>query len=153
MPSEIDIMVTSLDSADVKLVAEVKLRLKDTAVAERQLKDRMLQLSCPVGLIITPETMSIYSDQYKSTKPESIEKVGQFPIGNLLDFRPSRAGIAEASSDALYFETFVQSWLENLPQTATPEHVNNSEFWRVLNIYVLPAIENGQVRAAAPRYR
>ena len=153
MPSEIDIMVTSPDSADVKLVAEVKLRLKDTAVAERQLKDRMLQLSCPVGLIITPETMSIYSDQYKSTKPESIEKIGRFPIGHLLDFSPSRAGTAEGSSDALYFETFVQSWLENLPQTATPEHVNNSEFWRILNIYVLPAIENGKVRAAAPRYR
>jgi hypothetical protein len=148
VPAEIDIIVSSPDSTEARLIVEAKLVVRDFATAEAQLKNYMLQLSCPVALIVTPERMRIYSDRYTSTTPDSIEAVGDYAIGHLLNFSPGDRSPHEARR----FEAAVQHWLENLPQTASPELVNDSGFWRALNTYVIPAIETGKVRAAAPRY-
>ena len=148
MSAEIDIIVSSPDSTEARLIVEAKLAVRDFATAEAQLKSYMLQLSCPVALIVTPERMRIYADRYTSAAPESIQTVGDFAIGHLLGFRPSD----KSPNDAQRFETAVQRWLEHLPQTASPELINDSSFWRALNTYVIPAIETGKVRAAAPRY-
>ncbi len=144
MRADIDIVVSSADSTESLLIVETKLSDLDPSIAEAQLKHYMLHLSCPVGLIVTPKRMWVYSDRYTSRNPDSIERIGEFAIGHLLQFKSG----SEAS-----FQDAVQHWLENLPQTAWPERVNNSELWRALNIYVLPAIETGKVRAAVPRYR
>ncbi|HXY24285.1 MAG TPA: hypothetical protein VEI73_06515 [Candidatus Acidoferrum sp.] len=144
MRADIDIVVSSADSTDSLLIVETKLSDRDPSNPEAQLKQYMLQLSCPVGLIVTPEKMRIYADRYTSRNSDSIERVGEFAIGHLLQFK---------SGSEAFFQDAVQHWLENLPQTASPERVNNSELWRALNIYVLPAIEAGKVRAAVPRYR
>ena len=144
MPADIDILVSSPDSTESLLIVEAKLSDQVPADAEAQLKQSMLQLSCPVGLIVTPEKMSIYLDRLTSRGPDSIERIGDFSIGHLLQFK---------SGSGMAFQDAVKHWLENLPQTISPERVNNSDFWRALNIYVLPAIETGKVRAAAPRYR
>lgn len=144
MPADIDIIVSSPDSTESLLIVEARLADRTPAVTETRLKESMLQLSCPVGLIVTPERMSIYLERFTSRKPDSIELIGEFAIGHLLQFK---FGSAPAFEDA------VQHWLENLPQTASSERVNNSDLWRALNIYILPAIEAGKVRAAAPRHR
>jgi hypothetical protein len=149
MPAEIDIIVSSPDSTEARLIVEAKLVMQDRAAAEAQLKLSMLQLSCPVGLIITPERMWIYSDRYTSSTPGSIQTIGDFAIGHLLRFTPSDRSPREGGR----FESAVQHWLENLPQTASPELINDSSLWRALNTYIIPAIETGKVRAAAPRHR
>lgn len=144
MPADIDIIVSSPDLTESLLIVEAKLADRDPSATEARLKESMLQLSCPVGLIVTPEKMLIYSDRFTSRKPDSIERIGEFAIGHLLRFK---------SGSAPAFEDAVQHWLENLPQTTSSERVNNSDLWRALNIYILPAIEAGKVRAAVPRYR
>jgi hypothetical protein len=45
---------------------------------------------------------------------------------------------------------FVQRWLEDLPKHPAKEVPN--ELREALRDYVLPAIANGEVRAAHPRY-
>lgn len=144
MPADIDIIISSPDSTESLLIVEVKSSNRAPKTAEAQLKESMLQLSCPVGLIVTPEKMSVYLDRFTSRKPDSIERIGEFAIGHLLQFK---------SGSEAAFQDAVQHWLENLPQTASSERVNNSDLWRALNIYILPAIETGKVRAAAPRSR
>jgi hypothetical protein len=92
--------------------------------------------------------MWVYVDKFISTTPDSIEKVGEFAIGDLLRFK-----LADASPHAArQFESRVQKWLEELPKTSTQDRVADARLWQVLNRYVLPAIESGEVRAAAPRY-
>lgn len=108
----------------------------------------MLQLSCPIALIVTPEKMWVYADQYLSAKPDSIAKIGEFEISDLLRFQ----GTDSSPTTAKHFEAAVQRWLETLPSTATRDRVKDKNLWRVLNKYVLPAIETGEVRAAAPRH-
>lgn len=146
MPANIDIIVRSADSTETKLLVETKLRFADLARVEEQLKSAMLEVSCPVGIIVTPEKMRVYADEYTSTTPESIGLVGEFAISDLLSYRSS-GNAAEAK-----FENFVQHWLETLPQTATRARISDARLWEALNRFVLPAIESGEVRAAAPRY-
>jgi hypothetical protein len=149
MPAHIDIIVRSPDSTEVKLVVETKLFINDMAAVEEELKSSMVHLSCPVGLIITPEKMWVYADTYSSSDVASIQGVGEFKISHLLSYKHSaNERTADQSRD---FENIVQHWLESLPQTATREHVADRRLWDELNKYVLPAIESGDVRAAAPR--
>lgn len=147
MPANIDIIVRSADSTETKLLVETKLRFADLARVEEQLKSAMLEVSCPVGIIVTPEQMWVYADEYTSTGPASIHLVGEFAISNLLRYKA--AGSAAQGRD---FESFVQHWLETLPQTATRARISDARLWDTLNRFVLPAIESGEVRAAAPRY-
>ncbi|HKQ86775.1 MAG TPA: hypothetical protein VJS43_08400 [Candidatus Acidoferrales bacterium] len=147
MPANIDIIVRSADSTETKLLVETKLSLVDLARVEGQLKGAMLDVSCPVGIIVTPERMWMYVDEYTSTGPTSIHLVGEFAIGDLLRYKgPGSAG------EGRDFENFVQHWLEILPQIATRDRVPNARLWDALNRFVLPAVETGDVRAAAPRY-
>jgi hypothetical protein len=143
MPEGIDIIVRSSDSTDVKLVVETKLAVRDLAAVEYQLKSSMLHLSCPVGLIVTPEKMWAYADRYLSSDITSILTLGEFGISHLL---PDTSKANERR-----FENTVQQWLEALPRTATRERVADEKLWDVLTKYILPAVETGDVRAAAPR--
>ncbi|HEY6465367.1 MAG TPA: hypothetical protein VIY69_05205 [Candidatus Acidoferrales bacterium] len=146
MPANIDIIVRSADSTETKLLVETKLKIADVSRAEEQLKGAMLQLSCPVGVIVTPEQMWVYADEYTSTKPTSIQLVGEFSIADLLRYK------ASSDDDGRRFERFVQHWLETLPQIASRRSVTDKKLWDALSRFVVPAIETGDVRAAAPRY-
>jgi hypothetical protein len=148
MPAEIDIVVSSPDSTEARLIVETKLVLRDRSAAVNRLRTAMLQMSCPVGLLLTPEKMWVYADTFESARPDSIESVGEFKIGHLLGFTPTES----SPNGARLFESRVQKWLEDLPRTATQDRVADKRLWQVLNRYVLPAIETGEVRAAAPRY-
>jgi hypothetical protein len=47
----------------------------------------------------------------------------------------------------------VTPWLEALPSNAQRMARNGDHFWKVVTTYTLPALESGEIRAAAPRYR
>jgi hypothetical protein len=148
MPAEIDIIVSSPDSTDVRLVVETKLALRDFNSAESNLRNSMWQLSCPLGLLITPDKMWVYSDSFLSAGPESMEKIGEFGIEDLLSFDKKD----NSPQEARRFESYVQRWIEVLPQLATDKKLTDSALKEILQKYLVPAIEFGDVRAAGPRY-
>jgi hypothetical protein len=148
MPAQADIIVTSPDSTEVNLVVEAKLRFTDFPATERQLKHYMLQVRCPLGILISPERVWIYRDRFTSNSEESIERLGEFGITGLLPFH-SVPAMADPKAAAAAFEDAVQDWLESLPSSDTGGL--EPRFRSVIDHYVVPAIENGIVGAAGPR--
>lgn len=150
MPAQADIIVTSPDSTDVNLVVEAKLRFADFPTAERQLKHYMLQVRCPLGILISPERLWIYRDRFTSNSEESVERLGEFGIPGLLPFQAVLA-MADPKAAPAAFEDAVQNWLEGLPRSNTRELFSDPELRSAIDHYIVPAIENGIVGAAGPR--
>ncbi|MGA2136665.1 MAG: hypothetical protein ABSH50_30615 [Bryobacteraceae bacterium] len=135
-----DIIVTGPDG--VLLVVDAKTTLTDLARSEEQLKRYMSGMQCPTGVLITPEHMWVYRDLYTAPSPESIRRIAEFDMWGLWQQPPP--------VEAISFEIFVQQWLERLAQQPTqdlPAKISGA-----LREYVLPAVTNGEVRAAHPRY-
>jgi hypothetical protein len=148
MPAQADIIVTSPDSTEVNLVVEAKLRFTDFTEAERQLKRYMLQIRCPLGILISPERLWIYRDRFTSNSEESIERLGEFATVGLVPFLPVPA-MADPQAAAAAFEDAVQDWLESLPSSKT--RGLEPTLRSAIDHYIVPAIENGIVGAAGPR--
>ena len=145
MPAQADIIVSSPDSTEVKLVVEAKLRITERQDAEHQLKNFMLQVRCPLGLLVSPQRLFVYIDRFTSDSEESIEQIGEFDIAGLLKVRPG------ADGDPVAFENAVQAWLENLSTISIRDRVRDPKLLEIINHYILPAVETGVVRAAGPR--
>jgi hypothetical protein len=139
-----DIIVTDPKGSDVALVVEAKTNLRDLESSERQLKRYMTGTLCPVGLIVTPQQLRLYRNQYVSE--ESIELVGTFDVRDVLNYKRSGDGLY----DAFEFEGFVQAWLEGLGSEAGLQGLP-AELRRVAQWYISPAVSEGAVRAAHPR--
>jgi hypothetical protein len=135
-----DILITTPDG--ITLVVEAKVSLPNLERAEEDLKQYMVGMQCPTGLLITPKRMWLYRDSYTTRSPQSVRRVGEFNLTRLWDWPPPLQGAR--------FEMFVQRWLEDLPKHPAKEVPN--ELREALRDYVLPAIANGEVRAAHPRY-
>ncbi|HXA03421.1 MAG TPA: hypothetical protein VNY30_01210 [Bryobacteraceae bacterium] len=136
-----DILVTSPDEPRVTLVIEAKLHLPDLDRTEAQLKQYMVGMQCPIGMLITPERMWLYRDSYTTRAPDSIQRVGEYNIKSLWREPPP---VQETR-----FEAFVQRRLEDLARTPSLELP--SDLRDALEEYILPAITTGDVRAAHPR--
>jgi|ERR1700691_2960207 hypothetical protein len=145
MPAHADIIVSSPDSTEVKLVVEAKLRVPSMEVAESQLKNFMLSMRCPLGLLMSPERLWIYIDRFTSDSEDSIEKLGDFDISELVKFS------SFAIADGIAFEIAVQMWLEKLPSIIGPDRPRDPKLRQIINHYLIPAVETGVVRAAGPR--
>lgn len=148
-----DILVSSPDAHDIALVVEVQLRDDELGEAEQQLKRYMFGMRCPLGLLVTPERMRVFRDTYTSYGPESVELVGDYPIGGI--FEEALARYSEEIDDAaraFRLEDAVQAWLERLA-VGTGLTSLSPELRRALETYVLPALEQGEIRAAGPRAR
>jgi len=135
-----DILVTTPDG--ITLVVEAKVTLPDIKRTEEDLKQYMVLMQCPVGLLITPERMWMYRDFYTTRSPQSVQRVGEFNIQALWRQTPPSQGAP--------FEIFVQQWLEDLSLQPTRELPK--ELREALRENVLPAVATGDVRAAHPRY-
>ena len=59
MPAQVDIIVSSPDSTEVKLVVEAKLQIPNLRETERELKNFMLQVRCPLGLLVSPQRLVV----------------------------------------------------------------------------------------------
>jgi hypothetical protein len=145
MPAQADIIVSSPDSTEVKLVVEAKLRTSDLQSAEHQLKNFMLQMRCPLGLLVSPQRLWVYLDRFTSDSEDSIERLGDFDITGLVKFHSTDAGNGAA------FENAVQAWLENLSASVMRRQSNDPKLLEIINHYILPAVETGVIRAAGPR--
>ena len=145
MPAQADIIVSSPDSTEVKLVVEAKLETPNLRETEHQLRNFMLQLRCPLGLLVSPQRLWVYLDRFTSYSEDSIERLGEFNIEGLIRFH------VPATGGGIAFENAVQSWLEDLSSDTTRGQVQDPKLREIINHYILPAIETGIVRAAGPR--
>jgi hypothetical protein len=141
MPFEPDIVVTELGHHRVNLVVDVKTTLPDPTETELGLKKYMYLRQCPTGLLITPDRMWLYQDEYTSRSPESVELVGKFDLEHVWEDPPPK--------QETRFETFVQRWLEDLSRQQA-EHLPK-DLRNAVREYILPAVEHGEIRAAHPR--
>lgn len=152
MPFEPDIIVTSRDARDLVLVVEVKTEIGDVPARERELKRYMFAMGCPLGMLVTPRALRLYHDRYREYGVDSAELVGEFSVDGLFAPDGVIANAAGGMARGFDLENTVQSWLERLADdpeiSAVPEPLR-----RALVEHVLPAIEQGEIRAARPRWR
>jgi hypothetical protein len=149
---EPDIIVTDPDYLDIALVVEVKLHSRGLDGGEAQLKHYMFGMRCPVGMLITPRVLRIYRDTFSEYSESSIERVGEFDIADLLDAEGIRPAEEAARAAAEFrFASDVQTWLERLAAgsnlAALPPALRAA-----IEDHVLPALSQGEVRAAGPRW-
>jgi hypothetical protein len=142
MAFEPDIIVSGPDGLEIALVVEVKMSVRDLEVSEQQLKRFMAGMGCPVGLLVTPEQVLLYRDEYLSSSEDSITKVGEFDAKHILNF--------PRAENALAFEGSVQSWLESM-STESGLRQLSPELRTAAQRYIVPAISQGTIRAAHPR--
>ena len=140
-----DIVVTRPDSPEVLLVVEVKGNAADQKNTEAALKSYMVHMSCPVGMLVTPEQVRFYRNRYTEYAPQTIEMTGECPTCELLG--PLRRG-AVTESD---LERQVEEWLESLP--AGGDRSWPSAVREAIESSVLPVVSGGIVRAGGPRWR
>jgi hypothetical protein len=141
MPFQPDIIVTVPGEPTVSLVVEAKTTLPDLGRTEDQLKQYMVLMQCPTGLLVTPERMWLYRDFYTSRSLQSVRRIADFDPKSLWDQPPPANGAG--------FETFVQRWLEDL--ASRPTEKLPPDLRDAIREYILPAVTTGDVRAAHPR--
>jgi hypothetical protein len=145
-----DIIVTGEDTPRILLAAEVKLSRPTGKDDEARLKTYMLQMRCPIGLLVTPDVIEVFRDTYTAHSEKSVERVASFPSPKAWqNFKAAHNG---EPSPELRFEEAVRSWLEQLGTSSSPYL---SEFppqtREALSYYVLPALTQGVVRSTGPR--
>jgi hypothetical protein len=157
MPFSPDIIVSAEDNPKMLLVVEAKLRptiLKDD---EAQLKSYMLHMRCPIGLLVIPDLIEVFRDNYTAHSENSVERVGSFPAPKDWDiFRVPDHGLdVKDSGDAslgFRFEETVKSWLEQLGASPSAYLMEfPKETRETLTDYVVPALTQGVVRSSGPR--
>lgn len=132
-----DLFVLDRELPEVQLLAEVKVGKFDRAVVERQLKQYMLARSCPLALLITPETTWLLRDSYQSLDESSIEVAGEYATADLLDL-DEVPGSERELADRLH------DWLEILAASGNPKHTRANTREDVAR-YVVPAVVEGRV--------
>src|SRR4051812_9855967 len=89
------VVTTDYSPATIALVAEAKGLTADLDDVGRQLKHYMLQMSCPVGIIFTPQVLRIYKDRFVNRSEETIDLIGEFPSVEL--FKGARPAVGAES--------------------------------------------------------
>lgn len=139
MPFEPDIIVTTADGPT--LVVEAKATSASLHRTEEQLKRYMVSMQCPVGVLFTPERMIVYRDSYSGRLPSSVERVG--------DFDTKRIWHTPPPANNVFFQSFVQHWLEELIRRPDPDLPEDLR--KAFEEYIEPALVSGEVRAAHVR--
>jgi hypothetical protein len=139
MAFEPDIIISTPDGR--LMVIEAKVSMNDLPRTEEALKQYMVAMQYPFGLLITPERGWVFRDSYSSLSSASIHQVEEFDSVRLWRQNPPR--------EPFEFEAFVQRWIEDLadfPIQSLPPQLKD-----IIQGYVLPAIAAGEVKAAHPR--
>ncbi len=142
MPFNPDIVVTEPGSSHVLLIVEVKANATASRSASN-LKRYMWEMSCPVGLFVSPNSISLYRNWFTDYSDRSIEKLGEFPS-------PHSWNVFEKRKSSSEFETCVQNWLENLRKDVGAAELPQ-ETKDAISEHVLPILMNGEIHAAGPR--
>jgi hypothetical protein len=132
----VGIVVTS-PTGDTDVIVEVKLT-RDLDAATGQLCRYMRRVGVPVGLLVGRETIRLLREMYRGEP--SVQVIGEFPVALASGLVPS--------DDPVEYEDRVQRWLESL---GDGQEVADEPLRSALLEHVVPAIENGTVRAGGPR--
>jgi hypothetical protein len=144
---DLDLIVTTDGGTEWLLIVDVKLRVVDLTATESQLKQYMLGMRCPCGLLATPDKLRIYYDRFLSATEDSIERVGEFAAPREWS---SWRSTPDSERAALGFEDTVRNWLEGLGADSELRSVP-VEFRDAAERYLLPVLNHGVLRAAGPR--
>jgi hypothetical protein len=144
---EPDLIVTTDDGTESVLVVEAKLHPVPLVETERQLKQYMLAMRCPVGLLATPKKIRLYYDQYLSATEDSVKLVGEYAAPSDWAAWQQRPGSAQVGAG---FEDAVRKWLEGL-STESALRSSSPDVRQAAEEYLIPALNQGVVRAARPR--
>ena len=147
-----DILVTSRDGTSRSLVVEVKLSTHDLQTSEQQLKVHMVRYGCPTGMLVTPDAVRIYRDTFTSYEEGSVELVGAFSMASVFeaDVASTIRATEEPTMRAFQLEDAVQRWLEGLTNPSNLAALA-PDLREAVEDHVVPALEQGEVRAAGPR--
>jgi len=140
------IVTTDYSPATIALVAEAKRSTANLDEAAFQLKEYMLLMGCPVGIIFTPQVLRIYKYRFVGRTQDSIELVGDFPASELLEAREALAGAESA------VESTLVGWLDELAHTGQVA-VSDQRLKLAINEHILPAVSGGRVSIAHPSIR
>ena len=138
------IVTTDYSPASIALVGEAKGATANLDEAALQLKEYMLLMGCPVGIILTPQVLRIYKYRFLGRAPDPIELVGDFPPGELLEAREPLAGTESA------VESTLVGWLDELAH-AGQVSVSDQRLRSAVNEHILPAVSGGRVSIVHPR--
>lgn len=157
MASAPDIVVTAPDTPRTLLVVEAKFSPQDLDSLEPALKRYMVKMGVPVGLLVTPKIIGIYRDRYTGRSEKSVERIklvevpdAWLPLSNFSYALSEHPAGGKTSRMARAFEENVQSWLERLRTPNMLEALSNEDREAFLD-HVIPALNEGIVRAAHPR--
>ena len=140
------IVTTDYSPGTIALVGEAKGATANLDEAASQLKEYMLRTGCPVGIIFTPQVLRIYRYRFLGRTQDSIELVGDFPSGELLEARVPVAGSESAVESSLF------GWLDELAHTGQVA-VSDQRLKSAINEHILPAVSGGRVSIAHPSIR
>jgi hypothetical protein len=148
-----NLIVTSSDGAELKLVVAVGRDPADRNFVLGPLKRYMVATNCPVGLLVVPNGLWIYRNRYLPNDQDSVQELGPFRKLWPQDSLPrSFVGIPAAAAAALDpFVQEVRNWLDNLD---TPSNLNalNQDLRSAVRDYLLPVLHEGILRAGVPRH-
>ena len=136
------IVTTDYSPATIALVAEAKEASANLDEVALHLKQYMLRMGCPVGIIFTPQVLRIYKDRFLGRTQDSIVLVGDFPSGELFKTQP----VAGAESKV---ESVLVEWLDELAH-AGQVGVSERRLKSAIDEHILPAISGGRVSIVHP---
>lgn len=144
-PLQPDILITRAGSPQILLVVEVKGSASDRNLSESALRSYMVEMNCPVGMLVTPTYVQFYRNRYTDYSPQTVDMVGECQTVELLG---ALAGESVRESD---LERAVEEWLERL-------QVGSDRMWpptvrEAIESSVLPIVSDGIIRAGGPRWR
>ena len=140
------IVTTDYSPATIALVAEAKSATANIEEAALQLKEYMLLMSCPVGIILTPQVLRIYKYRFRGRTQDPIELVGDFSPRELLGKLEPLAGGESA------VESTLVGWLDELAH-AGQVAVSDQRLRSAINEHILPAVSGGRISIVHPRIR
>jgi hypothetical protein len=140
------VVTTDYSPATIALVGEAKGTTANLDEAALQLKEYMLLMGCPVGIIFTPQVLRIYKNRFLERTQDSIELVGDFPSGEILE---AREPVARTESAV---ESTLVGWLDELAHTGQAA-VSDQRLKSAINEHILPAVSGGRVSVVHPRIR
>ena len=146
MSFEPDVVVVSPGAAH--LIAEARLQRSQDADPAEALRNYMLRMRVPAGMLVTPETVSIFRDTFRSESQQSIEQVAVLRTAEIPELQPFATGL---NRDPIAFEDAVQAWLVHLRARLIEGDASGVD--PVLAEHIVPALAMGEIRAAGPRRR
>lgn len=94
----------------------------------------------PLGIVLTPKSLTLYEDAYTGGAAESVSCIGNFDLGNTFSDHQG-AGRTFELAVLNWFDHLDSSMLANLPESTRS----------ALNWHVLPLLRQGEVSVSGPR--